>query len=84
MTGGLLGDLAEGVKWAGDEIAEIPQALEDGWNEGLMVTPTTLTEPAPLSDEQVATNKAELQQEIDKLLALQKAQEKVAKTPEGE
>ena len=70
--GGLLGDTAEGIKWLGDEVSEIPQALEDGWNEGLMVTPS---EPAPTAPEQLVTNKEELQKQIDALLALQKAQE---------
>ena len=37
--GGLVGDTAEGLKYLAEEIQEIPKALEEGYKEGLMITP---------------------------------------------
>jgi hypothetical protein len=37
--GGILGDATELAKLAVEEVTEIPQALQEGFNEGLMIDP---------------------------------------------
>ena len=39
LLGGLLSDTIELAKFVGEEVADIPSALADGFNEGAIITP---------------------------------------------
>ena len=60
--GGLLGDTVEAVKYIGEEIMEVPGAIADGFEEGLITSqdkPEEATKPEAVQSANTMTEEAE-------------------------
>jgi len=67
-VGGIIGDTIELTKMVGQEIAEIPSAIEKGFNEGLIITPGDQVNTEPMEKDIEVLPPKELDIETTKIV----------------